>query len=53
MEVLMFRREASLALASLIAFGATVAGAQPVDLKRYRTVDLTHALNAKTLGLRE
>ncbi|HUQ80152.1 MAG TPA: cyclase family protein [Gemmatimonadaceae bacterium] len=45
----MFRRDTSLALASLIALGGAAAGAQPVDLKRYRTVDLTHVLNAKTL----
>jgi kynurenine formamidase len=43
------RRYTGLALAGLLACGASIAGAQTLDLKSYRTVDLTHALNAKTL----
>jgi kynurenine formamidase len=34
---------------SLIVVSASPVQGQAVDLKRYRTVDLTHALNAKTL----
>ena len=43
------RRYTVFALSGLLASGASIAGAQTLDLKRYRTVDLTHALNAKTL----
>jgi kynurenine formamidase len=39
---------AALALTMMSAF-TQAAGAQAVDLQRYRMVDLTHALNAKTL----
>lgn len=37
-----------LALAAMLAVGST-AGAQAVDLAKYRVVDLTHPFNAKTL----
>jgi kynurenine formamidase len=39
----------ALVLASVIPAWARVAGAQTLDLRSYRTVDLTHALNAKTI----
>ena len=39
----------ALVLASVIPAWARGAGAQTLDLRSYRTVDLTHALNAKTI----
>ena len=36
-------------IGALLAFAATVGGAQTLDLKQYRMIDLTHPLNAKTL----
>jgi kynurenine formamidase len=45
---MMVPARAGLAL-TFLALSADLAGGQTLDLRRYRTVDLTHALNARTL----